>query len=39
VTFGLHVFQLTLGTAAAQAVAQYNGTQYEVGNIYDAICK
>jgi len=38
-TFGLHMFQLTLGTAAAQALAKNNGTQYKVGNIYDAICK
>jgi hypothetical protein len=38
-TFGLHMLQLALGTAAAQALATNNGTQYRVGNIYDTICK
>jgi hypothetical protein len=33
------MFQLTLGRAAATALAQNNGTQYTVGNIHDTICK
>jgi len=28
---------MALGTAAAQALAKNNGTQFKVGNIYDAI--
>lgn len=38
-TFGLHMLQMAVGTAAAQALAKNNGTQFKVGNIYDTICK
>jgi hypothetical protein len=37
--YNFELFQLTLGQAAARALAQNNGTRYTVGNIYDAICK
>jgi hypothetical protein len=37
--FELHVFQLTLGREAAEALAKNNGTTYTVGNIHDTICK
>ena len=30
---------MSLGQAAAAALAKNNGTRYTVGNIYDAICK
>jgi hypothetical protein len=33
------MFQLAVGQAAATALAENNGTQYTVGNIYNTICK
>jgi hypothetical protein len=39
VTFSLRMFQLSLGRRAAAALAQNNGTEYDVGNIHDTICK
>jgi hypothetical protein len=35
----MYLFQLVLGTAAANALAANNGTKYQVGSIYETICK
>jgi hypothetical protein len=35
----MYLFQMALGLAAANALTAYNGTQYQVGSIYDTICK